>query len=297
MELKWLEDFLSLAETRSFSRSAELRYVTQSTFSRRIKALELWIGVPLVDRSSYPTTLTPAGAAFRDTAEEALRVLYEMRDELRGKQRTNRDAVTFYALHALTVTFFPKWLSACVARVGRFDSRLVPDNPHNCVRALFEGSADFVLSYAHPSIPLLLDPGRYPSVHLASERFFAVSAPDARGEPRYRLPGSRRAPLPYLAYSPNTFLGQAVEFIVGQQTEPPHLRCCFENPMADALKAMAVEGHGIAWMPENLIAEELQQGLLVPAGDAGFATGLDVRLYRALGGERSIVDTIWSSLG
>ena len=30
MELKWIEDFLSLAETRSFSRSAEARAVTQS---------------------------------------------------------------------------------------------------------------------------------------------------------------------------------------------------------------------------------------------------------------------------
>ena len=33
MELKWLEDFLSLAQTRSFSRSAEARHVTQSAFS------------------------------------------------------------------------------------------------------------------------------------------------------------------------------------------------------------------------------------------------------------------------
>ncbi|MEY4693808.1 MAG: hypothetical protein RLZZ95_257, partial [Pseudomonadota bacterium] len=29
METKWLEDFVSLAETRSFSRSAQLRHVTQ----------------------------------------------------------------------------------------------------------------------------------------------------------------------------------------------------------------------------------------------------------------------------
>ena len=63
MELKWLEDFLSLARTGSFSRSAEERHVTQPAFSRRIKSLEIWVGVPLVDRSSYPTHLTPAGQA------------------------------------------------------------------------------------------------------------------------------------------------------------------------------------------------------------------------------------------
>lgn len=44
METKWLEDFVSLAETRSFSRSAQLRHVTQPAFSRRIQALEAWGG-------------------------------------------------------------------------------------------------------------------------------------------------------------------------------------------------------------------------------------------------------------
>src|SRR3546814_7081942 len=53
MELKWLEDFVSLANTGNFSRSAEERNVTQPAFSRRIKALELWLGAPLVDRSTY----------------------------------------------------------------------------------------------------------------------------------------------------------------------------------------------------------------------------------------------------
>ncbi|MCK7497041.1 MAG: LysR family transcriptional regulator [Comamonadaceae bacterium] len=42
-------------------RSAQLRHVTQPAFSRRIQALEAWAGIDLVDRSSYPTRLTPAG--------------------------------------------------------------------------------------------------------------------------------------------------------------------------------------------------------------------------------------------
>ena len=68
METKWLEDFVSLAETRSFSRSAQLRHVTQPAFSRRIQALEAWAGLDLVDRSSYPTRLTPAGETFHGQA-------------------------------------------------------------------------------------------------------------------------------------------------------------------------------------------------------------------------------------
>src|SRR5207244_10881251 len=70
VDLIWLEDFLSLASTHSFSKSAAQRHVTQSAFSRRIQGLEMWIGTPLVDRSTYPTSLTPAGRQFRAVAEE-----------------------------------------------------------------------------------------------------------------------------------------------------------------------------------------------------------------------------------
>jgi DNA-binding transcriptional LysR family regulator len=78
MDTKWLEDFISLAETSSFSRSAQLRHVTQPAFSRRIQSLEAWAGVALVDRSSYPTRLTPAGTAFYTQALDILQSLQSL---------------------------------------------------------------------------------------------------------------------------------------------------------------------------------------------------------------------------
>src|ERR1700730_18040294 len=67
METKWLEDFLCLAETRNFARAASDRHITQSAFSRRIMALEEWLGVNLVDRSLHPATLTSAGCCSADS--------------------------------------------------------------------------------------------------------------------------------------------------------------------------------------------------------------------------------------
>ena len=72
MELKWIEDFISLAETRSFSRSAEARFVTQSAFSRRIRSLEVWLGTVLLDRSTYPITLTADGVEFLGYARQVV---------------------------------------------------------------------------------------------------------------------------------------------------------------------------------------------------------------------------------
>ena len=70
MQLKWLEDFITLAQERSFTRAAELRHVTHPAFGRRIRALEAWAGTPLVKRGGGPVTLTAAGASFLETAAE-----------------------------------------------------------------------------------------------------------------------------------------------------------------------------------------------------------------------------------
>ncbi len=95
MDTKWLEDFVSLAETRSFSRSAQLRHVTQSAFSRRIQSLEAWAGADLINRSSYPTTLTPAGEVLHAKALELLQSLQSIKSEMKDdhdKQSDNHTA-------------------------------------------------------------------------------------------------------------------------------------------------------------------------------------------------------------
>src|SRR3954447_17641353 len=110
METKWLEDFVRLAETRSFSRSAQLRHVTQPAFSRRIQALEAWAGTDLVDRSSYPTRLTPAGETFHAQALEILGGLQSARNMMRGHASAGHDTIEFALPHTLAFRFFPHWL-------------------------------------------------------------------------------------------------------------------------------------------------------------------------------------------
>ena len=91
MEIKWIQDFLVLAKTGSFSRSAEERSVTQSALSRRIRALEAWIGVELIDRSTYPTRLTAAGKVFHEQAQLFLRQLLDTRALLQQAVRGDTD--------------------------------------------------------------------------------------------------------------------------------------------------------------------------------------------------------------
>ena len=78
MDLKWLEDFISLAETHSFSRSA-VAPCHPAGVSRRIRSLESWLGVDLIDCTAYPTWLTPAGELFHGQALEIIAQLNHAR--------------------------------------------------------------------------------------------------------------------------------------------------------------------------------------------------------------------------
>jgi DNA-binding transcriptional LysR family regulator len=293
MELKWIEDFLSLARTNNFSRSAEERNVTQSAFSRRIKALEAWLGVPLVDRSHYPTKLTRAGEVFRDAAEHTLRAIFEVRDELRGSARSSLDLITFSAIHTLSLTFFPKWLKEVELRLGSISSRFHSDNIHNCVRALVEGNSDFLLCYTNPNIPILMDPVVYSFRVLGTDWLVPVAAPTKDKTPRFKLPGTSQAPLPYLVHGPESFLGRAVHQRLSRRGVTVHLQQCYENAMAEALKTMAIEGHGLAWLPKSSIERELRRKTLVPAGGRTWDIPLEIRIYRGAQKSRPKVEEVW----
>ena len=303
METKWLEDFVSLAETRSFSRSAQLRHVTQPAFSRRIQALEAWAGTDLVDRSSYPTRLTAAGTTLYDQALEVLQALQNTRAMLRGHSSSSSDMIEFAVPHTLAFTFFPAWLSAVRADFGPLKTRLIALNVHDAVMRLVEGGCDLLISYHHPSQPLQLDAERYEMVTLGQESLAPYAKAGADGQPVFSLPGSAGEPLPYLGYAPGAYLGRITELILKQSGTAIHLERVYETDMAEGLKAMALEGHGVAFLPFSAVKKELRTGKLVsaaPAGVTDLQMVMEVRAYREKPSRKesakSVAQALWAYL-
>jgi DNA-binding transcriptional LysR family regulator len=283
METKWLEDFISLAETRSFSRSAQLRHVTQPAFSRRIQALEGWAGTDLVDRSSYPTRLTPAGQTLYSQAIEMLQSLQSTRAMLRGHSAAGQDVIEIAVPHTLAFTFFPSWVTSLREHFGPIKSRLIALNVHDAVLRLVEGSCDLLIAYHHPSQPLQLDANKYEMVSLGEETVAPWVKADADGAPRFRLPGRPGQPLPYLGYAPGAYLGRVVDQLLKESGTAIHLDRVYETDMAEGLKVMALEGHGIAFLPQSAVRKEIKARKLVsalpPEIDSLEAT-MEIRAYR-----------------
>jgi len=68
MDIKQIEYFVSIVDTGSFSLAAEELYISQSSLSKQIIALEKELGVKLFDRSKRKIALTEAGIMFHKHA-------------------------------------------------------------------------------------------------------------------------------------------------------------------------------------------------------------------------------------
>jgi DNA-binding transcriptional LysR family regulator len=140
-------------------------------------------------------------------------------------------------------------------------------------------------------------------VELGQEVLSAYCKADSSGQPMYPLPGRADQPLPYLGYAPGAYLGGATDLILKQSGTPIHLDRVYETDMAEGLKVMALEGHGVAFLPHSAVKKELRSRRLVsaaPPGMKGLEMTMDVRAYRQkpLGKEvpKGTAQALWSYL-
>lgn len=75
--------FTAVAEEKSYTRAGERLYMSHSTMSRAVSALEQEFGVRLISRDNHVAGLTPEGEKLYELAKKLL----SMADELKEKMR------------------------------------------------------------------------------------------------------------------------------------------------------------------------------------------------------------------
>lgn len=296
MELKWLEDFLSLVDTRNFTRSAELRFTTQPAFSRRIRSLEEWIGTALIERTTQPVSLTAAGQKFRPVAEEILRRLYQAREDIRHLDSASANTISFTATHSISLNFFPRWIRRMEEHKGVLFTRLDSNHVEDCVQALQKAHVHFMLCHAHSSVDLHLPSDTFTSIVVGADRLLPVSVPDEHGAPVHALPGTRDRPTQYLSYAGTSAIGRAVDHMLEHCASKPHLEPIFVSHLAAVLESMVRAGRGVGWLPESQVKEDLANGTLVVAGGEHWVVPVEIRLYRPKDGLPPKSEEFWAAV-
>ena len=124
MELRHLEYFLAVADTRSFTRAAQRLHVVQSGVSATIKGLERELGSQLFDRAPQEVSLTPAGRAFLPRARETLESARAAKDAVQQIQQTLHGIVTIGTLTSIHLVDRPGLLTELRTRQPGITVRL-----------------------------------------------------------------------------------------------------------------------------------------------------------------------------
>ncbi|AVS89317.1 hypothetical protein C8238_14630 [Paracidovorax avenae] len=279
MEMKWLEDLLALVHSGSFSAAAVDRHVTQPALSRRIRALEQWLGAPLVNRAAYPVQLTPYGQEFVGLARETVASMHAVRADLRQALGKDGRQVRVLTLHTLASRTVPELIAPLMRAEPSLAVEIVPSvqGVESHFHEIDGGGAQLLVGYSQLKPRARTE--EYERRVVAHDALVPVAS-RAFVDDDGRCDLQRSSEVPFLGYSPFTFSAALLERTLAQIGTRLVRRA--ESPLAETLKALCLQGLGVAWLPRSSVADELQTGVLRIVGAEGFHVPVDVCAWRRL---------------
>ncbi len=290
MELKWLEDLLALLEERSVSRAAVRRHVTQPAYSRRIRQLEQWLDVELVDRSTKPIRIREAALTLEASVRDLVNRFYGLRNQVHEA----RERVTFVAQHSLAMSRLPKVIQAMKLVLPDPSYRVVPADYEAC-EALFYQEADLLLCYQNQHRQFDFSQHEVIKVNLGTDRLIPVATPKLSAE----LGTLKLAmKLPLLLYQQGGFLAEALAgSCLPEVIRDYRVESICESAFSASLKEMALADMGIAWLASEMIEQELREGFLQSYESTLGSVELDIVLYYRDEGLAAKVGELTARLG
>ena len=78
--------------------------------------------------------------------------------------------------------------------------------------------------------------------------------------------------------------------------DPVFLDNVFTGQLAVTLLSMARQGHGIAWLPRTLAAEDISAGRLVDPAEGRLSIDVDIRLIRPAHRQTCTAEAFWKAV-
>jgi DNA-binding transcriptional LysR family regulator len=277
MDLGWLEDYLVLRELGSFTAAAERRNLSQPAFSRRIQALEAWLGVTLVDRTCRPHRFTPVALENDVDLHRFLNHIHDLRSQLRGEQaRASRLRVAVQ--HALSISLFPRLVEDLRHNGFQPAYHLNCGDRSQCVEMLLRNEVDLLICHETAKAPAQIPASTAVRLIAGQDAMILVGLPGvgvlADGAPA----GGQKLAL--LTYPQASFFGTIIwDHVMPQLTSRFEVQTMCISAFSSALRAMVLAGLGMAWLPRSLVGPDIKANVLAALDPESLYHPLDIAVY------------------
>lgn len=247
-----MQTFVRVAEAGSFTAVANQLNVARSAITRQIAALESYLGVKLIARSTRRLSLTSEGASYIEQCREILDRIDEAEGDLAGERQTLRGVIRA----SVPMTFGLLHLTPLILEFSRIhpDIRIDLDFNDRHVNLIEEGM-DLALRITDHL------PDTTVARRLTRCRSVVVAAPaylKRHGEPRHPDELVHHACLSYTLGSRTTWA-----FLVDGAQHLVDISGPLTANNGNALQEAAIQGFGIVYEPTFIAAEPVRQGQLV----------------------------------
>lgn len=295
MELRWLEDLVALAEAGSLTRAAALRNVTQPAFTRRIQQIEQWLGVPVIDRSVRPARVSPAILRKIEDVRALTGELRQLRRDVVDWETSQR-RVSIASQHSLSAGLLPRFIARLQAQKPSLSIRLRSANREECHTLLMTRQSSMLVIYEVDGLPIAPNETLIERRIVGRDTLCPVAAPRRRDLINANGRPSRRVPI--ISYPPEVFFGNVFSSRILPVLQSRHdVEVLCETALVPSALALAIEGAGIAWLPQTLCAPHLESGTLIDLGPLYGSTDMDIVSARLMTPRPQHIETVWNALG
>lgn len=143
MELDYLREFVALAGTCQFQATADALYISQSSLSKHIKAIEKELGHDLLSRSTRRVELTEFGRAFLPYATQIAALQKEYSEQLLQRSGSNHFNIGYTPI--VTLYTLNRFLTEEILKLKEYSIDVQEDSADNLLTALASGEMDAVI--------------------------------------------------------------------------------------------------------------------------------------------------------
>ncbi len=151
MNIDQIKTVLELNRTRHFKKTAQALFVTQSTISARLQAIEDELECKLFERTSRTIEITPAGERFIGHARSMLALWRRAKQEINSED----DKSFRIAVGGLFITwdiFVLEWLERLHADFPNLSLTAESHDHSYLLRQLLDGAMDLIFIYEPPKL-------------------------------------------------------------------------------------------------------------------------------------------------
>ncbi len=265
-----LKLFRDIVQTRSFSRGASLNSLSQSAASQQVQELELELGVELLDRSTRPLAVTPAGQLYADFCRDALRRKEEFHVALDRMKQQVEGTVRVASIYSIGLSEMVQLEQEFGRRrpAAKLDVEYL--RPEKVYASVLSDATDLgLVSYPEPSREITVIPWRREKMVVAASPEHPLAMNGGTVSPE-ELQG-----LDFVGFDDDLPIARDIDRFLSGQGIKVNIALHFDN--IQMIKEAVTHRVGVSIMPARIMNDEIAQGRLVAIPIAA------PELYRPLG--------------